>query len=199
MKLPRKAFEFVDSALITQSPKKIRVEFYLSLISVCILLTSFILWNSPGWMFYADIAYLQLVLSTVLIVFSINLIWIALAFERYFIKKTRIKKYNIEFIASFVAIPFLLLVMNVLVDFIMNFRTISNALLILTAAFIMFAMSLLSLWCAFSLERWSAIKRKLSGEEEEEIWVEEWVEEFADEAKEEDEEDEEEYVIDYSM
>lgn len=201
MKLPRKSFEYVDSALITQNPKKINLEFYLSLISVCLLLTSFVLWNSPGWMYYANIPYLQLVLITVLIVFSMNLIWIVLAFERYFIKKTRIKKYNIEFIASFVTIPFLLFVVSVLVDFITNFRTISDDLIILTAFSITFAMVLFSLWCAFSLERWMVLRRKESGEEEDEIWVEEWVDKFADE---EEDIDEEEYIkedieeIDYS-
>ncbi len=130
------------------------------------------------------------------------MIWIILAFERYFIKKTRITKYNIEFMASFATVPFLGFVANVLLDFINNFRQISVNLHIITAACITFAMTLFSLWCALALERRQSIKRRESGEEEEEIWVEEWVE-FADEEDEEVEEDEE-YVkedfeeIDYS-
>jgi len=161
------------------------------------------LWNSPGWLYYADITYLQLVLSAILIGFSLNLIWVALAFERYFIKKTRIKKFNIEFMASFATLPFLSLVISVLVDFITNFRPISYELHGITAAFIIVAMFLISYWCASSIERWVVIKRRESGEEEDEIWVEEWVYEFADEA-EEGVEDDEEYVkedfeeIDYS-
>ncbi|MFX1520603.1 MAG: hypothetical protein ACFFCD_11870 [Promethearchaeota archaeon] len=202
MKLPRKAFEYIDSSLLMQSPTKIRLEFILSFLAVCLGITGFIFWNSPGWIYYADVVYLQLVLSVFLIVVSLNVIWIVLAFERYFTKTTRITKYNIEFIASFATLPFVGFVVYVLLDFINNFRPIATELHLITALCITFVMTLTSLWCAFSLERRQTIKRRESGEEEE-VWVEEWVESDDEEDEEyvdEDEEyvDEDFEVIDYS-
>ena len=196
MKLPRKTFEFVDSSLITSSPIKLRLEWYLSFTSVCLLLAGFVFWNSPGWLYYADVAYLQLVLIPILIGVALTFLWIILASERFFIKKLRIKKYNIEFVASFVTLPFEFFVMNVLIDFITNFRPITFDLHGITAGFIIISLALLSVWSAFSLERWQTIKRKLSGEEEDDIWVEDWVEEYEKEDGYVEEEDYEE--IDYS-
>ncbi len=203
MKLPRKTFEFVDSSLITSSPTKLRLEWYISFTTVCILLVSFVFWNSPSWLYYADIAYLLLVLSIILAGVALTFVWIILACDRFFIKKLRIKKYNIEFVVSFVTLPFEFFVVSVLIDYITNFRPITFELHGITAAFIIVSLLLLSLWSAFSLERWQSIKRKLSGEEDEgQIWVQDWVDEYektedsAEEAqyfKEEDYED-----IDYS-
>jgi hypothetical protein len=141
---------------------------------------------------------------------ALNVLWIVLVIERFFIKKIRVKKYYLELVASFVALPFEFFVLNVLVDFITNFRPISFILQGITAGFIIISLLLLSLWSAFSLERWHAVKRKLSGEDDE-IWVEDWVEEYEDEDEDGDgdengdEDDEDEYVkekdvkvIDYS-
>ena len=201
MKLPRKTFEFVDSSLITYSPTRLRMEFYISFASVCILLASFVFWNSPGWMFYADIAYLQLVLGLVLIVVAMTFLWIVLTLEKVVVKKIRIKKYKIEVIASFVTLPFEFFVVYVILDFIEYFRPISSILQGITAAFIIVALLLLSLWAAFSLERWHSVRKSLS-DEDEQISVEEWVEEYE---KIDEPEDEDEYVkerefeeIDYS-
>lgn len=202
MKLPRKTFEFVDSSLITSSPTKLRLEWYLSFTTVCVLLASFIFWNSPGWLYNADVAYLQLVLTTVLIGIALTFLWIILAAERFLIKKLRIKKYNLELVAAVVTLPFEFFVVSVLIDYITNFRMIPLLLQGLTAGFIIVSMFLISLWSAFSLERWQSIKRKLSGEEEDEIWIEEWVDDYE---KEEEYKEEEEYTaeedfreIDYS-
>jgi hypothetical protein len=142
----------------------------------------------------------------VLIGVALTFLWIVLAAERFFIKKLRLKKYNIELVAAIVTLPFEFFVVSVLIDFITNFRMIELLLQGLTAGFIIVSMLLISLWSAFSLERWHSVKRKLSGEEEDEIWIEEWVEDYekADEYKEE-EEEEDEYTaeegfkeIDYS-
>lgn len=202
MKLPRKTFEFVDSSLITSSPTKLRLEWYLSFTTVCVLLSSFIFWNSPGWLYGADVAYLQLVLTTVLIGIALTFLWIILAAERFLIKKLRIKKYNLELVAAVVTLPFEFFVVSVLIDYITNFRMIPLLLQGLTAGFIIVSMFLISLWSAFSLERWQSIKRKLSGEEEDEIWIEEWVDDYE---KEEEYKEEDEYTaeedfreIDYS-
>ena len=179
MKLPRKTFEFVDSSLITSSPTKLRIEWYLSFTTICILLASFVFWNSPGWLYYADIAYLLLVLSIFLAGVALSFSWIIFAADRFFIRKLRIKKYKIEFIVSFTPLPFEFFVISVLTDYITNFRPISFDLHGITAAFIIISLLLLSLWGAFSLERWHSIKRKLSGEEDEDrIWVEDWVDEY---------------------
>lgn len=179
MKLPRKTFEFVDSSLITSSPTKLRIEWYLSFTTICVLLASFVFWNSPGWLYYADVAYLQLVLSIFLAGVVLSFVWIIFAIDRFFIKKLRIKKYKIEFIVSFVPLPFEFFVVSVLIDYITNFRPITFDLHGITAGFIIVSLLLLSLWSAFSLERWHSIKRKLSGEEEEDrIWVEDWVDEY---------------------
>ena len=164
---------------------------------------SFVFWNSPGWLYYADVAYLQLVLSIVLAGLALTFVWVILAIDRFFIKKLRVKKYNIEFIVSFVTLPFEFFVVSVLIDYITNFRPITEDLHGITAAFIIVSLLLLSVWSAFSLERWHSIKRKLSGEEDEDqIWVQDWVDEYetteedADEDKVYKEKDYEE--IDYS-
>ena len=87
LKLPRKTFEFVDSSLITSSPTKLRIEWYLSFTTICILLASFVFWNSPGWLYYADIAYLLLVLSIFLAGVALSFSWLIFAADRFFIKK----------------------------------------------------------------------------------------------------------------
>jgi hypothetical protein len=164
---------------------------------------SFVFWNSPSWLYYADIAYLQLVLSIVLAGVALTFVWIILACDRFFLKKLRIKKYNIEFVVSFVTLPFEFFVVSVLIDYITNFRPITFELHGITAAFIIVSLLLLSLWSAFSLERWQSIKRKLSGEEDEgQIWVQDWVDEYE---KTEDSAEEDQYFkeddyeeIDYS-
>ncbi|MHA2061046.1 MAG: hypothetical protein ACW963_01970 [Candidatus Sifarchaeia archaeon] len=194
MKLPRKTFEFVDSSLITSSPTKLRIEWYLSFTTICILLASFVFWNSPSWLYYADIAYLQLVLSIFLAGVVLSFSWIIFAMDRFFIRKLRVKKYNIEFAVSFVPLPFEFFVVSVLIDYITNFRPITFDLHGITAGFIIVSLLILSLWCAFSLERWHSIKRKLSGEEDEDrIWVEDWVDEYE---KTEDRAEEDKYVED---
>jgi hypothetical protein len=114
--------------------------------------------------------------------------------DRFFIRKLRVKKYNIEFAVSFVPLPFEFFVVSVLIDYITNFRPITFDLHGITAGFIIVSLLILSLWCAFSLERWHSIKRKLSGEEDEDrIWVEDWVDEYE---KTEDRAEEDKYVED---
>ncbi len=175
----------------------------MSFTTVCVLVASFVFWNSPSWLYYADVAYLQLVLSIVLGGVALTFLWIIFGIDRFFIKKLRVKKYNIEFAVSFVTLPFEFFVVSVLLDYIANFRPITFELQGITAGFIIVSLLLLSLWSAFSLERWQAIKRKLSGEEDEDrIWVQDWVDEYekAEDADEEDEyyKEEDYEKIDYS-